>query len=86
MVPRRCRDHALAALFFGKQQDRIQRTAFLVRRRELMVFELQINICPGKLRQSLAVQRWRRHDGVTDPGMGGTDMFKGQLVRHRKRP
>ena len=78
MVPRRRRDHALVALFFRKQKDCVQRAALLLGCRKLQVFELQVNICARQLRQSLAVQGRRCHDGIANTVMGGADMVQGQ--------
>src|SRR3546814_1642613 len=55
MIAGRCGDHALVARLITQQQQPVESAAFLVSRRELKVFELQIDLRPdnaGKRRLS----------------------------------
>ena len=67
VVAGRHRDHAATALFRCQIQQAIQRAAFFERRRELMIFELQINLRAGQRRQRFRMFERRQDDLGRDP-------------------
>ena len=91
VVARRCGNNAALQHLWRQLQQRVQRAAFFLGRRELQVFKLQIDVCPRQLRQGLAVQRGRCDYRVANAVMRCADIVKGQefaggLIGHRQKP
>ena len=76
-------DDAILARIVSHQEQAVERPALLVGRRELQVFELQVNVRPRHRGQRLALQRGRADDRATDASMGGADIVErdGQVIQ-----
>jgi hypothetical protein len=62
VIARGRRDHAAPPLFFGEQQNLVERAAFLERAGHLQIFQLQENRASRLLRKFLRVDERRNHD------------------------
>ena len=56
------RDNAVLQRVVTHHKQAVQRAAFLIGRRELKVFKLEIDLRPGQFRQRLADQRRRANN------------------------
>ena len=91
MVACRGRNHAAFQCLRRQLQQCVQRPAFLIGGRKLQIFKLQVNICAGQLRQSLAVQSRSRNNRIPNAVMRHTNVIQGQLfaggfIGHRRCP
>src|SRR3546814_10941042 len=75
MIAGRCGDHALFARLITQQQQPVESAAFLVSRRELTVFELQIDLRTDNAGKRPAEQRGRADDGSRNPFMRRADII-----------